>query len=232
MEPKEMQSGKSRSLSRHEFKFIGKVGVELEGGWNESPSFTIHSDGSVHCGGEYKGEAHTIPKSTLKEVFDEIKAKYPDHIDGSCGLHVHVSLPELYYAYLTSKKFWEYFQIRMDTLHEMLLLGPKDASTERFRGRLDGGNQYCKKMFDPEKQVRSRDKNGNRYTQVNFCYALHNTLECRLFPMFEHASNAAMCVSEFTDTIETFLKGYKEKENLWTVVDVEETPKTQEEICV
>ena len=220
-------------VSDEKFKFITKVGVEFEGGWISRPSFTVHSDGSVSCDGEIRGESHTDPVDNMKSLFDEIKAKYPDIVNQSCGMHVHISLPELYYTFLTTSKFWEYFCTKMPAVIEMLKSSKKTVDYERFNSRFMGGNTYCKKEFRPHNQIWETHKGSDRYTMLNFCYGLHHTMECRLFPMCESISNARLIITEYLHIVESFLAEHKETITYRIDVDVPEDPESgKEEVCV
>lgn len=221
-------------MPEDKFKYIETVGVELEGGWNGNPDFRIHHDGSVSCQGDNRGEAHTDPKDSLSGVFEQMKTKYPHYVDASCGMHVHIKLPPLYYGYLTSKEFYEFFKVKMADLGKKLEAHTNKKDYERFISRFNGGNDYCKDNFIPFKQIPLRDKCSERYAMLNFCYSLHGTMECRLFPMCHEPVNAKLIVKSYTDCIEEFLENHKEQEVYRFKVSVEEDiigPK-KEDLCV
>ena len=58
-----------------------------------------------------------------------------------------------------------------------------------FWSRVNGDNKYCRNTFMPDVQVSEISKgemgNEKRYTHLNYCFAMHKTVECRLFPMFK-----------------------------------------------
>lgn len=202
-----------------EFPFSMAVGIELEGGWIEKPRHTVHSDGSVSCEGNYKGESHTEPANTIKGICLELEAKYPDLVDLSCGMHVHVSLPNLYYAMIATKKFHDYFLERMETLKEYIKqIDEKDYNN--LCERLKGNNRYCKGQFLPEKQIISTNKTDTRYTMLNYCHGLHKTLECRVFPMFFNSRCAAIAAYEFMDIIKSFLEEKPEKTSFSIAMEI------------
>jgi hypothetical protein len=223
----------SRGLVKgRSFTNIGKVGIELEGGWIETPAFKLHSDGSVSCEGK-KGEAHTEPTGNYDELFKDLRVKYPDIVDASCGMHIHCSMDDLHYAYLSNPKFWDYFKCRMELLDNYLEKGPSQVDHERFHSRLQGRNDYCKKMFVPDKQIWKSNKGGDRYAMLNFCYTLHGTMECRLFPMFTEIRNAKVAIVEYIDTIETFISNHKETQTYRMTVEIpDDSNSVKEELCV
>jgi hypothetical protein len=186
------------------FKFIDKVGVELEGGWENRPEgYSIHTDSSVCCRGAIKGESRTDPKKSVNELFEEIKAKYPDDVDKSCGFHVHISLKPGYYPILMEEEFYKYFLKRMGILAKYLRNSGNDNDYKNFLHRYSGKNSYCTKKFEPKEQMSGSSE---RRTMLNFCsLKKHKTLECRLFPMFEKVSNARMAAYEYLDCVESYL---------------------------
>ena len=220
-------------LANYKFKYIGSIGIELEGGWLTTPGYEIHHDGSVKCTeASVKGESHTDPGDTLVKVFKSMRERYPSIVDDSCGMHVHIRLPDTYYVFLTSEKFWKYYLKRMDELHEVLKKDtkhPEDAA--RFMKRHSGEVTYCSKTFRPDKQIMDSSKGGHRYSSLNYCYRLHKTLECRLFPMCTSFMNAKLCVWTFVDTVETYLANCKEQMQFWSNIEVDHEEPVKEEIC-
>ena len=201
------------------FEFIHKAGLELEGGWENPPSFDIAGDGSVRCDGNVLGEARTTPKDTMKGVFSEISTKYPDDIDASCGMHIHISIRNNAEYLLADQKFRDYFLYRMGILSKYLRNAGHKVDYERFIYRFGDKNQYCRREFAPGKQLRGGNQ---RRTMLNFCaYRNHKTIECRLLPMFEKISNAKMAAFEVIDTFEQYLKNVSKEELVFEhVVDV------------
>lgn len=221
-------------LKKHKFRFIDKLGMELEGGWGEKPEWTVAGDSSVSCGGNHLGEIRTVPQDTMLGVFDELKKKYPDDTNESCGFHIHVSLSALHHAHLANEEFFKYFLLRMENVAEFLKVSKETADYNRLMPRLGGKNSYCSKQFSPLKQLKGAM---DRRTMLNFCpHKEHGTIENRLFPMFIKLSNARMAVYEYADTIESFLS--KHKDNFESSLSVE-LPEDEtgiklikEEICV
>ena len=84
-----------------------------------------------------------------------------------------------------------------------------------FWERLEGKNRFCFKAFRPDEQVNLKTKeDGNRRnlegqelrrSQLNFCYAMHGTLECRLFPGFATVKECQSAVEAFINCVESYL---------------------------
>ncbi len=207
-----------KKLYDKKFVHIDKVGLELEGGWENPPSFQIAGDSSVHCNGNELGEARTVPQDNLKDVFNEINTKYPDDIDASCGMHIHISIKNGMLFQVADKKFRDYFIYRMGLLAKYLRHSGNETDYKRFIARFNNSNTYCKREFAPREQLRGGN---SRRTMLNFCaYRKYKTVECRLLPMFENLSNARMAAYEVVDTFESYLE--KESVNYEPVeVDIE-----------
>jgi hypothetical protein len=187
------------------FTSIDRVGIELEGGWNTRPAnAAFHYDGSVSgaLGSASIGEMVSAPMSTWDEVAAWITAAYPETHDRSCGYHIHVSFKSRRaYARLMDRKFFDYFTTRMEGWGRRMHL----PATHLFWSRLAGLNRYCQKNYAPDTQVAMRTKGPARYAQLNYCFQLHGTIECRLAPVFKQARVAVAFALELLSTYEDFL---------------------------
>lgn len=192
---------------------IDMVGVELEGGWdraNAPPG--IKPDGSVSydrecceepggcgdCGDMVGGEIALAPARFLRGLRTNVKKFYPDEVDNSCGLHIHMSLPD----------FSPLLDVRFERclFAELFRWGRKTplraAEKSWLWNRLKGKNSYCGRFF--LSAIGSREDVGNRYLAVN-TRTLHRntkTIEIRVLPMFqtpERALSAIETVINFTE---------------------------------
>lgn len=194
---------------------IDKVGVELEGGFSEHRFYLYrfgvskerhmreergesdpnsspranpcwHGDGSVSTPSSFNGEVVSLPHSNLAELEAWILEHYPNHVNDSCGFHIHMSFKSnLDYSRLMSRRFHRYFLKSWETWGKKMDIKSKEF-WDRLYEKSTRAKQYCKKSFsDPDKQAVGR---GDRYHQLNFCYSKHHTLECRMLPMFQDAS--------------------------------------------
>ena len=175
------------------------IGVELEGGWDECPN-SYQDDGSVECAGDTTGECISSPLK-LVDVLRWIPRNYPEYTNDTCGFHVHTSYNDLRdYETLMERKFYDFFLARITHWGKSYPI-----KNRAFWTRLDGKNSYCRKTFVPMEQALVNHKGGPRYSLLNYCWGLHGTLECRLFPMFKSSKTAQAAVCELVDLIETYL---------------------------
>jgi hypothetical protein len=158
------------------------IGVELEGGWNSPPAAAARykQDGSVTIQAEWKsGEIPSapLPVSDWFSVEDWISANYPDHVNRTCGIHVHLSFgvrnSEIIGRMRKDPKLLRMLLRRLD------LWGKRNKVTNpRFWSRLRGENTYCKPVWQ-------RTGTGRRFA-INFeAYEEHGTVEVRILPMFQ-----------------------------------------------
>lgn len=205
------------------YKFVKQVGVELEGGWT-NPSFDIGGDGSVNVKANYVGEVAS-PALNPEEVAAWVLKHYPDAVNETCGIHVHVSLSRtLYYARVMEYEFQEYLLKRLEKWGTEKKVNPQHP----FWGRLRGENTYCTLKHWPERQIKRQDKHGERYTALNYTWARFGTVECRLLPAFKLQERASQAIFQIINSFEDFMKEYKhgreKPERL--VVSLDETPIT------
>jgi hypothetical protein len=201
--------------------FIARIGLELEGSWGRSPDPPF-SDGTVlvedqslrnrpphRITGEelyHYGEA-VSPPLPLEEGLRWMHAHYPQGMDDWCGLHVHISTKFLkHYAWLASQGYWEFFLKAMEKWGKSVGL----PGSHQFWGRLAGRNKYCTRAFRPLSQILRTSKGATgernlRRTMLNFPFAMHGTVECRLFPMFGDPAIAESAIRAFVRSAEDFI---------------------------
>jgi len=179
------------------FKFINKVGIEMEGGWRTKPR-SWKRDGSVSAGSN-SGEIASRPLATPTTVKAWIKRYKPDHSNATCGLHVHISLKDSsLYTKLTESSFNEFFKSELDKWGKA-----NCPDNDIFWNRLEGKNTYCKRSFAPGLQLMGLE---DRYTQINFCARrLHGTVEFRVLPMFDNLEIIQSAVLKIAEIVEDYL---------------------------
>ena len=186
---------------------VAKVGVELEGGdWPDGRNTQgWREDVSVQVDTEDCGEVASPPYKSKEGLQRWIGRNWPKSFDESCGFHVHCSFNSVNdYAKLLDpgvtgllrERFWDW----RETKHVRYLLND----------RLAGGNRFCQPHFYPQ-QVYYEEKH-NRYTQLNYCFSLRGTLECRVFPMFPDGPSVAF------KAVETLISLYDD----WLISAVQE----------
>jgi hypothetical protein len=206
--------------------YINKVGIELEGGWHKPfEDVSIGYDGSVlrplNIGtNEHWGELVSNPLFP-EEVEKWVKKYYPNGVGATCGLHIHTSFedPSSYYR-LCSRRFYNFFLKEWEKWG-LRTIGPPNfgpngevtTKTPSFWIRLDGGkvpgaeSAFAQREFRPQFQISANGKGDiRRRSHLNYCFALHGTLECRLLPMFSESSLAVEAIMFYLEMIEVYLE--------------------------
>lgn len=191
-----------------DFPNINAIGVELEGGWNTQPCrcHTLEHDGSVRVSANWaSGEIPLGPIFQWDDVVTEVTRHYPHVTNRSCGLHVHLSFPTPgHYSAILSSRFEGYLHKRLMRYGRIKGFSPDGP----FFQRLDGRNTYCARRWDEfsvRKQVRSVYKDSERYAFLNYCHALHGTVELRVLPAFMRATAAVKALRYVLESFERYL---------------------------
>jgi len=202
---------------------VFRVGVELEGGWGALPKGArLLRDGSIHFSDEEigrgirnVGELTSPPLAVSeKEAISTLyyptwmQHSYPQFVNGSCGLHVHMSFKSaLTYQRLMTSQFPATVLAYMGRWARNEGLG----ETHGIWPRLMGKNEYCQHTFYADDQVTRVDKDydhfrvGNRYSVIVYPWSRHQTVECRLLPMMENCELAIRAVKALLDVTNAFL---------------------------
>lgn len=189
---------------------IMRVGFELEGAWSKFPEGEeYHQDNSVK---PYSNNQQKVDFPCVGEIVSAempplgatawLKRCYPGLSNHTCGLHIHMSFCDVkYYSNLMEKEYL------LTLIHYLKLWGEKEGlpGNHNLFKRLKGENDTCTTNFWPEMQAKvakkdySKDKVGNRYTIVNYCWKQHKTIEVRCLPMFEDVKQAIRAVKVVLD---------------------------------
>lgn len=186
---------------------VDTIGLELEGGWDVNPSGLKH-DGSVQgLHSAFRGEVASRPLKSIADAEQWLRDYYPQEVNNTCGFHVHVGIQPLHYMRLMCDEFNSKFLSSMEDFWNRYR---GSAGFDLFRSRLDGQNAYCQKIFRPEQQLFRMEAYGDRgvqprYSQLNFCFGRHGTLECRLFPCFPSVEHSIAGMKAFITAINEFL---------------------------
>jgi hypothetical protein len=179
---------------------IHRLGIELEGGWVGVPPAPVEHDGSVDVydvAGRRLVTGEIVSKPMQVTEWEEwVRAHYPTHCNATCGMHVHMSFRNaLTYQRLMTPEY-------MDTLLAHLTIWARKTLPRNHYifPRLKGENRYCLKDFMADQQARARNKAQSRYTVVNYCHSLHETVEVRVLPMFEDVQRPGPVIDPETDT--------------------------------
>lgn len=185
---------------------VDMVGIELEGGWTKFPKGERYDEDMsafrrpnaqdiAECerlGITKYGELPSSPMYPI-EIPKWMAKCYPQHVNHTCGMHIHMSFKSLkHYSRLMTEEYPITVRYYVGLWAKEIGL-PKDHCIWE---RLIGGNEYCKTQFWPDLQIMSRkdhnrQRTGNRYTDINYCFRSHNTIECRLLPMMPDAEKGA-----------------------------------------
>lgn len=235
-------------------KFIDKIGLELEGAWF-SKQANLHDDRSVtgytnkflkwgkkYNNGDfpdydgnylnYIGEM-VSPPLTYAQSIAYLEKNWPDDTMERCGFHIHVSFKNIsLYSKLMEPDFFAYF---LKAIEKWAV--KTDCQNQWFWNRLRGENQFCKKIFTPEVQVKFKTKpdcSATRYSILNYCYGIHKTIECRLLPTFPNKDVAISAFQAVIEIFETYLTEHPplSAASLSGGVEVDMSPTVSEEICV
>lgn len=188
------------------------IGVELEGAWKKLPTgiAALERDGSVFpdmardLAREYPYKGEIVSDAiAVAGVSYWMKRHYPDLVNHTCGLHVHMTFTDgnvEHYGRLMEVEF------QNTMLHYLGVWAKKEGlpNDHPIWKRLAGESEFCTKKFWPDKQVVAKTKNyghdrdGHRYTAVNYCFGLHDrgTLEVRVLPMMTTAEQGIRAVME------------------------------------
>jgi hypothetical protein len=150
----------------------------------------------------HQGEVTSMPLNPSPEKINGwLESAYPAAVNQTCGLHLHLSFSTLGYYYRTVSQ--SYFDGVYDHFHAWGK--EKKIKNQEFWERLIGNNQFCRKLYVPDKQVWDRGKNSARYCGINYCYSRYKTIEIRLLPMFKQWELAADAVNSFIAFTNKFL---------------------------
>lgn len=195
------------------------VGVELEGGWDALPKGTqVIRDGSVtfHHPINIIGELPSPPLQ-LGETFRKwMKLYYPPHINATCGMHVHMSFKHALTYQATMRP--EYPATIIAYVAKWAADKANLPLDHPIWPRLKGQSKYCQHIFQANEQALSnakdfnQERQGHRYTIINYPWAQHTTVECRLLPMMATVTQGIEAIEEVVKITNAFLLATAAKE--------------------
>lgn len=212
---------------------VKRAGIEIEGAFKKRfDDLEIIHDGSLckppppellkwkprgHLGEVITGEGGIA----LEDVEPWMRAHYPDTANDKCGLHVHMSFGNENlecFARCSHPKFYASFLKKMEAWGKRMKLS--DAGQEgQFWERLYGKNEYCKKAFIPNVQIKRTNKQvghatpqlpvkqgGDRYCHLFFGLGIHGTIEARLLPTFKDVNVSVSGVKEILEIFDSWVR--------------------------
>lgn len=197
---------------------IYRVGIELEGLWKKIPEGVgkLEHDGSV-AGFAGIGHIGELPSPPLEvELFEAwMRKHYPTEVNETCGMHVHTSFKSaLTYQRLMDPRYPATILAYIAKWGKKVDL-PKDHC---LWGRLRGESVFCKHQYTADEQVmnvekdHNRERRGNRYTVMNYCWGRTTTIECRLLPAMPTVDLAIDAVREVINITNSYLVATAKRE--------------------
>tara|TARA_R110002020_G_scaffold1019_6_gene5190 strand:+ start:2211 stop:3137 length:927 start_codon:yes stop_codon:yes gene_type:complete len=164
------------------------------------------------------GEA-VSPIMSVGEAVSWLKQidSYVMNSNRSCGHHLHFGgfTPEEY-SWLMEEEFNDFFLEGMRRWGKARHINEDSA----FWNRLSGNNSFCKREFRPTVQRSMTDKGSDRYTQLNFCWSLHKTLEVRLLPVFRKKELNLFAFYAVYGILRTYITRKHSEKKDWTGVSL------------
>lgn len=187
--------------------YIKGFGIELEGGWERKRYDNYRIEGIMKGDSSVNTTPDLIAGEIAGPVFKDmttawefLKDYYPNEVNSSAGLHVHISVKDSDYVKLMEGEFCQEF---LNWAKELLQKNKKRLPPT-FEDRMEGKNRYCKKEFHPVKQI---GMVAERYTQLNFCCKrAHSTMENRMLPGASDPKTAFFMITSYLLMVEKYLK--------------------------
>ena len=203
---------------------VALIGVELEGTWDEIPKGCQRGDfvrdGSLDPLARKFPNSYTMelpsPALELSAMETWMRNHWPQHVDETCGMHVHVSFrTSLSYSRVVREEYPGSIIVYMRKWAEKEGIDKANPIWDR----LDGKSTFCQHQFFGDDQLRNTRKDhdkvrrGHRYTVVNFCWGRGiPTAECRLLPMFPEPEQGIRAMREVVDITNRFLAATAKRE--------------------
>lgn len=151
--------------------------------------------------------SYVLPEN---KVEDWLKRNEPaiERTNNTCGAHQHIGgMNNKEYSILMDYKFHEYLA------SELRDWGKENKIREgsAFWNRLAGHNTFCKDDFRPREQKLDRHKESSRYCFINYCWALHRTMEVRVLPAFQKPELRVKACNKVLEIVHTYLANNKPK---------------------
>lgn len=132
---------------------------------------------------------------------------WPDSVNDSCGLHMHLGLR-------TPRDYARLIDIGTSFANNLVTM-LRDNFESSWRSwperryalrRLEGTNQYCEIMHDENYPTQQFLGSGSRYTAVNFtAFRRYGTVELRILPAIRHADRGIEMLTTVLNFSDNFL---------------------------
>lgn len=229
-------------------KYIDKIGIEFEGYWRNSVFSTIvskfpnlketHPDGSLvnnyYGFSPYELTTNPCDAPALSQSLDFVKEKaQKGHvlIDGSVGLHFHISFTDRIYGSLCTKEFYDFYLDKFKSWFPAVFEERKEK--HHCRASLEEGRParsmftlespyYASLVYGGEREEPKEKKynhftrqSRDRYHFINYQIREWKTVEFRGYGG-SHATIEGLteCIQKTIDSIAEFISSYKGKEEV------------------
>jgi len=182
---------------------IKAIGFEIEGCWRLTRDvlpYHVATDGSVRAtipSMHTTGEVRMGPYPNGVIDTEQVQSQYPDHVNSTCGLHVHLSFPNHgLYASFMSKEFYYWF---IEGLKHWRTVAEAQGAprSETFWNRINGNNvDFCAVNYRSEDCYGQLNGHANRYNAINYCLTRHGTIEVRVLNAWATAEECLLAVNE------------------------------------
>jgi hypothetical protein len=198
---------------------IYRVGIELEGAWSKLPrGVRLQRDGSLdplqrRLMENEATQAYLVgelpsPPLELSQWETWVQTFHPHKVSPECGLHIHMSFPTAFtYQRVMRPNFPSTILNYVQKWAEEQKL-PKDHP---LWPRLEGKSRYCQHKFFADAQVATpskdfnQEREGHRYTVINYPFTRNQTCECRLLTMFDTPEQSISALREVITITNAYL---------------------------
>lgn len=235
---------------------IDLIGVEIEGGWTKLPKGTLSliPDSSVTFqelpldgngrpllnGLRVQTGELASPPMPVTMLHSWLDQHFPQAVNQTCGLHLHMSFKSaLVYQRLMERSYQKTVIEFVKRWAEKKKADGQIPKDHPIWERLTGNSYYCQDKFWADAQAATKTKSfnhqrdGNRYTAVNYCYGLHQTVEIRLMSMFKEMKLCEEAINLLIDITNAWLVAGRKIPKLEIAWKLEEDNISEERIeCV
>ncbi len=201
-------------------KYINAIGVELEGGWKGAtplPSgrysyagYKLITDISVNGMNDmdWGGEINSPKLYSEGGLKDFLSKAYPQRVNSSCGMHVHVSFNKhSYYLSLMRSSFHSAMMRRLKLLLKNIE-DPEDQS--RLQQRVYGKQRFCGGQYSNLNTIKQYNSTGGqKYSMINYCQKKFDTIEFRGLCMFNKWETSLFAIQDLLVFISRYLQNTK-----------------------
>ena len=173
--------------------------------------------------GEITSNPPVLPLTSIDLMEAFVNKYYPDYVDSTCGLHIHMSTVMRWtYSKLVAPEYAGDSQMGEEGA---IFRAIREWATKRslpnehpIWKRLEGNNQFCLRSFKADAQAKAVDKGYNhgaeeaRYTAIAYHWNRRGadskpmrTVECRMLPMFESKALAIEALKVVMQTTNDFI---------------------------